>query len=399
LNKDHRTPVLLLRSFADDEKYQYGSYSIFDTSLEARLAEYFIRVGPFIAVGAPGEKLPAIGAARASLSEAQWRDRVTEWIANARVIVVMAGISTWVNWEMRQVIDREYSSKMILLFPPRAWWSRVYMFQSSLVRETERLKKVQEVFSQTAWAPALARLTDAHRIRSVVFNSNGSITVVSSRSRNRSSYHLAAVLAHYLLPAEQAQRAARPVPTIERYFGWKAILAGSGVATALSVAGLFWLGEDHNDATPAAQRSTQVIAYAMVNPDKLLLRKSPDEAGTPVAVLPKDLEVRVIREVNDGWAEIEAPGSDGRFFRGYANNSVLTVTATALPSARFMGYATVNLDKLLLRSEPNEKGKAVATMPKGLEVKVIRRSGMGGIRLKFLALMEDFFKVTYMTLH
>jgi hypothetical protein len=90
---------------------------------------------------------------------------------------------------------------------------------------------VQEAFKRTHWEKNLTALRDAHRIRSIVFHPNGSISVVSCRSRNRNAYHLAALLAHYLLPATQKYSSLRPIRSIQRFVDWKAIL----VATAVGV--------------------------------------------------------------------------------------------------------------------------------------------------------------------
>jgi hypothetical protein len=69
LSVDRRGLVLFLRSFVDDERvrFLYSQRTLFDFSLEARLATHFFRTGPFIAVDSPNHT-PAIGAARASLT-------------------------------------------------------------------------------------------------------------------------------------------------------------------------------------------------------------------------------------------------------------------------------------------------------------------------------------------
>ena len=378
LSHDNRDPVLFLRSFVDDEKIGYAGADtpIFDVSLESRLAEYFARVGPFIAVGAPQDKLPAIGAARASLSDAQWQGRVLEWMDKARIILVMAGVTRCIGWEMQQVVGRGHAAKMIMLFPQGRRRIRIRRFWSKKIKAADRLATVQEAFSHTPWAPALRELRNARRIRSIVFHPDGSVTVVGCRSRSRNSYHLAALIGHYLLPAAQAGSNPRPIPAIQRSFDWKAAVLGIGVA-ALSVVTFPWSNGSSQPFAATTQRATQFVGYAMVNPDKLVLKGRPSEAGEAVAVLPEDLEVRVIREVRDGWDEIEAPGPNGTFFRGYVNGHSLTITATTYSSARFIGYAAVNFDRLALRAEPSKMGKVVAVMPKNLQVKIIREAGNG----------------------
>src|SRR5262249_28435413 len=99
---DHRPPVLLLRSFEADEKAQFGAgdRQLLDFSLETRLANHFIRFGPFIAVGSPLDKVPQIGAARAHLADDQWQGVVLGWMASASVVLMLAGKTKWVTWEL-----------------------------------------------------------------------------------------------------------------------------------------------------------------------------------------------------------------------------------------------------------------------------------------------------------
>jgi len=50
----------------DDEQlnYQRAESALFDFSLESRLAEHYSAIGPFIAVGKPGDELPTWRSAR-----------------------------------------------------------------------------------------------------------------------------------------------------------------------------------------------------------------------------------------------------------------------------------------------------------------------------------------------
>jgi hypothetical protein len=113
MGHDHRSPILFLRSFVDDEKlhFNFRDLAIFDFSLESRLATYFSRLGPFIAVGAPREQLaPAIGAARSALDDAEWQAQVVSWMQEAQIIIAMAGVTRWIGWELEQIINRGHQS-------------------------------------------------------------------------------------------------------------------------------------------------------------------------------------------------------------------------------------------------------------------------------------------------
>src|SRR5262249_32101397 len=98
LKADERAPIVLLRSFQDDEKsvkrrsvlarllfWGFGRH----IRLEQAIAGELSRFGPFVAIGEPGERLPDLGAARAYFSDDEWQAAVLDWIGRARTIVVI----------------------------------------------------------------------------------------------------------------------------------------------------------------------------------------------------------------------------------------------------------------------------------------------------------------------
>lgn len=127
LEDDNRAPVLLLRSFSDDaatissrnalRRFLYlGLYG--KVRLESAIADELARLGPFIAVGQPGERLPALGAARAYLDDADWQTQVIDWIGAARLIVMVGGTTPWVGWELSQVAAAGRLDRLLVLLPP-----------------------------------------------------------------------------------------------------------------------------------------------------------------------------------------------------------------------------------------------------------------------------------------
>lgn len=209
LDSDGRSPILLLRSFIDDEKISYTKtdQSFVDTSLESRLADHFTNFGPFIAVGNPSDKLPVIGAARANLTDEEWQDRVKSWIGRSSLILMMAGITDWVDWELEQVLTYCAIDRLIICFPQvgkQKWNDKTLRkFPVNMEARVNRLRKALE---HTPWSTALSNLSDPQSLRSLVFNPGGSITAIRAHSRNRNAYHLAVVISHWLirerLPAE-----------------------------------------------------------------------------------------------------------------------------------------------------------------------------------------------------
>lgn len=215
LTADRRPPMLFLRSFGDDEKETYrGSKKAFlDFSLEARLSNHFSRFSPFVAIGSPYDPVPQFGAARVHLSDDEWQPRVLSWIRGAKAIIMYSGTTHWINWELRQVVKNERATRLILMIPEiRALlWARKEEISA-------RVEQVREGFSGTLWEEELLCFNDFARLRVMLFRSDGSMVTIKSRSKSRDSYHLAALLAHYILNESDALKKAgtvKPGPSLD----------------------------------------------------------------------------------------------------------------------------------------------------------------------------------------
>ena len=209
LQVDKRPPILFLRSFEDEEKVDYAASdaALIDYSLETRLSRHFAHFGPFVAVGAPDEALPVPGAARAVMSNAEWQGNVRRWMREAQIILVYCGRTYSVNWEMSMLARKDYLTKTIMLFPPRRGWGK----RSRKLRDDlhRRLLLVKRAVQGTSWAAAAEALEPAADIRALVFNANGTLTVVHSRREDREAFHLAALVCHYLLSKTGARKVFR----------------------------------------------------------------------------------------------------------------------------------------------------------------------------------------------
>jgi hypothetical protein len=128
---DPRPPVLYLRSFADDdvrlptvlsprrpfiEMFSLRTADPFEESLAWELGSY----GPVVAVGRPGAALDSLGAAREYLPDATWQTGVRERMAMARAIVVVAGDTPGLEWEIAAIADGGHLAKTIFVVPPVA---------------------------------------------------------------------------------------------------------------------------------------------------------------------------------------------------------------------------------------------------------------------------------------
>jgi hypothetical protein len=208
LSVDRREPVLFLRSFVDDERIRFlrAERALFDFSLEARLATHFFRTGPFIAVDSPNHTA-AIGAARASLTDAEWQGTVLEWMRAARLIVLLAGVSHWICWEMRRIVELGYSRKLVILMPELSVWKQFRFsftrgFSSPAIVARKRLEAIREIFSGSPWETGLNEPCVPQQIRSLTFGLDGQVTAVCAKSRGRDCYQMAALISEYLISRE-----------------------------------------------------------------------------------------------------------------------------------------------------------------------------------------------------
>jgi hypothetical protein len=214
---DRRPPILFLRSFDDDEKQRFtrADKALLDFSLETRLSNHFSRFGPFIAIGSPKETVPQLGAARVLLSDEEWQPRVLGWMQEAGLIIMYSGKTHWVNWELRQIIENQRTTRLILMFPEIRAWRR----SKRKAEISARVEQVRQVFKNTPWEEELAEFRDFPGLRAMLFRPDGSMVMVKSQSRSRDSYHLAALIAHeYLLDPDRAVTAADADLAAPRFF-------------------------------------------------------------------------------------------------------------------------------------------------------------------------------------
>jgi len=137
--KDPRPPVIYLRSFKDDKRagrplgllrvsnfrmaiHWFAawseSYHSFDGSSEEEVLADVVRgIGPMIAIGRPGEKLPQLGAARVYVSNEEWQQRVHEFLDKASLVVLRLGETEGFWWEIEQSAKKLDPRRLVLLAP------------------------------------------------------------------------------------------------------------------------------------------------------------------------------------------------------------------------------------------------------------------------------------------
>lgn len=142
LTEDRRDPVVFIRSFGEEERsysvrslmglvrrtlvdpklfsrYFQAGASFWGPMQQFQFNRLFREIGPFIAIGKPGEKIPGMGAARMYVSDDRWQSVVGGFFRKARLVVVQPGTTPGLQWEineMKQVVPPE---KILFILPEK----------------------------------------------------------------------------------------------------------------------------------------------------------------------------------------------------------------------------------------------------------------------------------------
>jgi hypothetical protein len=205
---DRRPPILFLRSFRDDKVRLMQRVNIAGLPgaqglrLEEALAFMIRGLGPFLAVGEPGEGLPQLGAARAYLADDKWQAQVSAWIRAARFIVMQCGPTKWIHWEMQNIIANERIGHLLLVLPPGRK-------PGSKADRDRRLRwdNIVRSLEATPYGPALKAL-DVGDVLLVQFLADHGLRVYRSRGDLAQDYELAMTLAIYAATGRGAPAAA-----------------------------------------------------------------------------------------------------------------------------------------------------------------------------------------------
>lgn len=121
LLSDPRAPVVYLRPFYSDEQAARKSKILFSPSEEEQLALAMNEIGPFVAIGKPGEPAPQLGAARVYLEDQDWKRKVASWVSNAQLVLIRLGLTEGLSWELSHVTASTAPERLILLLPWGGW--------------------------------------------------------------------------------------------------------------------------------------------------------------------------------------------------------------------------------------------------------------------------------------
>lgn len=118
MRSDRRPPILYLRSF-ETERSTVVLY------WEQTLARILAEIGPFVAIGKPGEPLPPLGASRFyerhfAHDGRDWRIFVRDMLARAGLVFVVPGATTGLAWELTQCREVLRPERLLILLQARS---------------------------------------------------------------------------------------------------------------------------------------------------------------------------------------------------------------------------------------------------------------------------------------
>lgn len=166
-----RRPILYLRSFRLDERigrptwlgFLFGFYPL--ANAEQRLTKALRRVGPVLAIGRPGERLPPLGAARFYVSDELWQKKVAHVAEESQYVVLATGSTEGLKWEVSHLISNLSPNRLILWLHPQllrlgpaareAEWQRVLDAMGRLFPRAlpEELGEAHFIVFSADWEP------------------------------------------------------------------------------------------------------------------------------------------------------------------------------------------------------------------------------------------------------
>jgi hypothetical protein len=139
-----------------------------DTS-EEQLAHFFSKLGPFVAIGRPGETFPSPGAQRIYVRDQEWRQAVLDRLGRCQAVVLQPAIpggGIW--WEVEQTLNRVEPFRILLCLVnfrdrPDDWERFRVRIEPSLPMPLPRMIPFLDEFSflyfERDWTPRVQRLS------------------------------------------------------------------------------------------------------------------------------------------------------------------------------------------------------------------------------------------------
>jgi hypothetical protein len=186
LELDNRRPILFLRSFADDKVWIWGK-GLFGKfrrkTIDEAIEPFAKRLGPFVAIANPNTQLPRLGAAQTYFSNDTWQNAIARWVQTAQMIVMVAGRTEGLRWELDHILADEGQAKLVIFLPPA-------LRKDSVVAA----RWFSENFSHTRYGQDLSAI-DPRKVIGIAFREDGLFVVETWRVHRREVDYLVAMQA------------------------------------------------------------------------------------------------------------------------------------------------------------------------------------------------------------
>jgi hypothetical protein len=110
-------PVLVLRSFEEEEMREARPLSPFMRRYEESLSRTLGKFGPVITIGRPGDELGFLGAGRLYVSNTEWQQAVRHFMRCAGAVVIIVGQTEGLWWEISEVFKIVARERLLFIFP------------------------------------------------------------------------------------------------------------------------------------------------------------------------------------------------------------------------------------------------------------------------------------------
>ncbi len=162
--------TLFLRSFNDDDMRlrgvdpNVGPLNVFQgltVRFEELVAFLVSKESPLVAIGKPGELLPQLGAVRTYVSDDEWQSAVEATAKRVGSIVLVAGVTDGLEWELSHLRGWGLAQKATILLPPvdeAQAWNRLHRVLRQLGIDFDEVAGEKET---GAWLGVLLRTVTA----------------------------------------------------------------------------------------------------------------------------------------------------------------------------------------------------------------------------------------------
>ena len=83
------------------------------------LGHVFRKIGPYVALGKPGEEAAELGSTKLYVPNESWQKTILDYFAKSRLIIFRAGQTEGLRWELNELVKSVDPSKVVMILPVR----------------------------------------------------------------------------------------------------------------------------------------------------------------------------------------------------------------------------------------------------------------------------------------